>query len=87
MPNNPKTLLYEFREKHLKEYEQVIDSAPPVSKALLHHIESMFVPAEIHPGDPGIKEKLVFQHGIERVLNYMRGLHERQENTAKRAIR
>jgi hypothetical protein len=67
------------RHRTLADYQQKVAEAPPVSKALLKHIESMFVPPDVSPGDPSIKEKLLFQHGIERVLKYIRSLHERQE--------
>lgn len=70
------------RRKILSDYEKQVQGAPPVSRALLLHIESMFYPPDVSPGDPNIKEKLVFQHGIERVLKYLRGLHERQEKEA-----
>jgi hypothetical protein len=81
--NNPRSLLEGLRQKSLKDYEQVVENAPPISRALLDHMNKMFVAPEVPPSDPQIKEKLLFQHGIERVLNYMRGLHDRQERAAK----
>lgn len=81
--DNPQSLLENYRRQNVKEYEQKIDNAPPVSAALLSHMESMFVAPEVSPNDPQLKDKLVFQHGIERVLKYMRGLHDRQEKVAK----
>lgn len=81
--NNPKSLLEDYRRKSVKDYEHTIDNAPPISRAMLDHMNTMFAPPEIPPGDPSIKEKLLFQHGIERVLNYMRGLHDRQEKDVR----
>ena len=75
--------LEHLRGKGLKEYEQMIEAAPPVSAALLRHIDNMFVPPDIPPDDPAMEQKLVFQHGIERVLKYLKNLHDRQEKYAK----
>lgn len=69
--------------KGLKEYEQLQAGAPPVSEALLRHMNKMFTPPDLQPGDPAMEQKLVFQHGIERVLKYMKSLHDRQEQYAK----
>lgn len=87
-PGDPReSALENFRGKGLKEYEQVVADAPPVSAALLRHIQNMFSPPEIPPGDPTMEQKLVFQHGIERVLRYMKSLHDRQEKYAKENFR
>jgi len=71
--------LTDFKNKRLQDYEQRVSQAPPISAALLQHMESMFVPERLNPDDPYMNNKLVFQAGINRVLDYMRGLHERQE--------
>jgi hypothetical protein len=84
MSDRVKTLLEKTRRGSIKDYEQIVDNAPPISRALLDHMQKMFVAPEIPPGDPQIKEKLLFQHGIERVLKYMGGLHARQEQTAQK---
>jgi hypothetical protein len=75
--------LEHLRGKGLKDYEQMIEEAPPVSAALLRHMQKMFTAPDVPPGDPALEQKLVFQHGIERVLNYMKNLHDRQEKYAK----
>lgn len=77
------TALENFRGKGLKEYEQLIEEAPPVSAALLRHVQNMFTPPDLQPGDPTMEQKLIFQHGIERVLKYLKNLHDRQEKYAK----
>ena len=71
--------LENLRGRGLKEYEQIQEGAPPVSAALLRHIENMFTPPDVSPGDPAMEQKLVFQHGIERVIKYLKNLHNRHE--------
>lgn len=67
------------RHKVLSDYNRHVAGAPPLSKALLSHLKITFYPPDVDPGDLNISEKLLFQHGIQRVLKYMETLHDRQE--------
>ena len=66
------------RHKAVHEYQKTIESAPPISALLLLHLNQMFSPPELNPGDPEISQKLIYQHGVERVLKYLKGVHDKQ---------
>ena len=68
------------RENAVNDYRKIIDQAPPVSALLLLHLNRMFTAPELSPGDPELSQKLIYQHGIERVLKYLKGVHDKQEN-------
>lgn len=64
-------------------YQQVVDECPPISKALLVYLEKLFARKTIHHLEPMMQQALVFQAGIDKVINHLRSRNEAQEKEIK----
>ena len=74
-----KTMLEEFRSKKYKEFDKELNDFPPVSSRLIVEIERFFTPVDLNPGDPTLSQQLILQHGINKVLRFLRDINARQE--------
>ena len=71
--------LKDLRSAQIVDYEKAVRSCPPVSKALLAHLEKMFSRKMIKPTEPTMQQELVYQAGIDKVIEYLRKQNDRQE--------
>jgi len=71
--------LKDFRSTQIVDYQKAVQSCPPVSKLLLEHIKKMFSRRSIKPTEITMQQELVYQAGIDKVIEYLRGQNERQE--------
>jgi len=82
--------LSDFRQNtvdpRLVDFERICNEAPAVSVVMLKHLEKVFSTPEVRPGTPYLSDHLIFQAGVQSVLNHMRGLNERQENNARETL-
>lgn len=78
------TSLEDLRQKRLDDFLQKIDNFPPVSAQLVAAVSAMFTPEKIHPSDPQMANKLIYQAGIDSVIDFLRKRHERQEAEIRR---
>jgi len=65
--------------QRLVDFEQVRSEAPAVSLGMIKYLETMFTDPKIKPGIDHMSDHLIFQQGINSVLDHMRSLNERQE--------
>lgn len=72
--------LDDLRSKHLKDYNTAILKCPPVSKQLLDYLEKMFSKKAIKPTSPTMEQELVYQAGIDQIINHLRNQNARQED-------
>ena len=74
-------------DPRLVDFERINNEAPAVSKVMLRHLEQVFQPIPIQPGKtPYLSDHLIFQAGVNSVIEHMRGLNERQERAAREAF-
>jgi hypothetical protein len=60
-------------------YKKALGDCPPVSAGLLAYLDKMFSRRSIKPNEPTMQQELVFQAGVDKVLQHLRGQNERQE--------
>lgn len=66
-------------DARVKDYTDAIHSCPPVSKALIAHLDRMFSRKTVLPTSPSMQQELVFQAGIEKIKDYLKEQNARQE--------
>jgi len=75
--------LKDFRSPQTVDYEKALRDCPGVSKQLIAYLERMFSRKSIKPTEPTMQQELVYQAGIDKVLEHLRSQNERQEQEIK----
>lgn len=70
-------------DQRVQSYIEATQQCPPVSKALIAHLDKMFSAKSIPPTSPSMQQELVFQAGIEKVKDYLKDQNARQERDIK----
>lgn len=65
------------------EFLKKVNQCPAVSRQLIHHLKQMFAQKQISPATPSISNELIFQHGIDRVINYLEARNADQEKDTR----
>ena len=82
------TSLESLRSQHnpgrTAEYQKEIAQCPPISKLLLAHLRKMFSRPTLKPTKDTMAQELIYQHGIDKVLDYLETVNERQENEIRK---
>jgi hypothetical protein len=86
----PEMLERKLGQMHMQARKELADSqvpvCPPVSPALLSHLEMMFkYPVDAKPGHPQLAQLLTIQYGVEKVLTYLRKHYDSQTEIARKA--
>ncbi len=74
------SLLDDFKLSRSTEYRKLEQECPPISQQLLGHLDKMFARKTILPTSPTIGNELIYQAGVEKVLDYLRRQNGRQED-------
>lgn len=80
------SLLEDLRSKKMttvdaqaEAYNKALLDCPPVSAALIVYLNRMFARRYIKPNDPTMQQELVFQAGIDKVVQHLGNQNDRQE--------
>lgn len=72
-----------IQDTKISDYNKMLLTCPPISERLLQYLEKMFSRRYIKPNDPCMQQELVFQAGIDKVIQHLRSQNERQEKEIK----
>ena len=86
------SLLDDLKSKHLTKdkdslsnYNKAIRECPPVPKALLEYLDRMFSRKMIRPTSPTMEQELVYQAGIDNIIQHLRSQNDRQEQEIRQS--
>ena len=71
--------LKDLRSAQTADYNKALSQCPPVSKQLLAYLDKMFTRRLIKPTEPTMQQELVYQAGVDKVIEHLRSNNERQE--------
>ena len=63
----------------LEDYRLQLSKAPEIQKKLIDFIKQNFTPVKITPDLPELANHIIYQAGIDRVIEFMEGIYETQD--------
>lgn len=72
-----------IKDEVTEAYNRTLRECPPVSAALIAYLEKMFARRYIKPNEPMMQQELVYQAGVDKVIQHLRSQNERQEKEIK----
>jgi hypothetical protein len=75
-----------WNQSRVKDYEKFISTCPPIDPHLLKHLRKAFAYPMVKHNDPEMSQKLILQHGCEKVIKYLESQYAKQSEALRKGF-